>query len=147
MAKIYFSDYAIADGTTVAAVDNTTKASGWVNMADFDYVDFIISTTDADADTTVNAKVQCDTAGDGNAISDITGLAITQFTAAATAKLAVLRVRADQLAAGKPYSRVLVTAGNGTSGSVTSIVSLGFGHNYGAASDYDTAVVVQIKSI
>jgi hypothetical protein len=147
MAKVYFPDYAVASASTVATVDNTTKASGWVNMADFDYVDFIVSTTDATADTTINAKIRSADDSSGTNAADITNLAITQFTAAATAKVAVLRVRADQLNTGDTHVECLVTAGNGTNGSVTSIIGLGFGQNYGPASDYDTSVVVEIKSI
>jgi len=147
MAKVYFPDYAVAAATVVAAVDGTTRASGWVNMADFDYVDFLVSTTDADADATINAKVRSADDSSGTNAADITNLAITQFTAAATAKVAVLRVRADQLNTGDTHAECLVTVSNTTDGAMISIVSLGFGHNYGPASDYDTAVVVEIKSI
>ena len=147
MAKVYFPDYAVASGSTVAAVDGTTKASGWVNMADFDYVDFIVSTTDADADATINAKIRSADDSSGTNAADISGLAITQFTAAATAKIAVLRVRADQLNAGDTHVECLVTVSNTVDGALVSIIGLGFGQNYGAASDYDASVVVEIKSI
>lgn len=143
----YFPDYAVAGSSTVAAVDNTTHLTTWVSMADFDFVDFIINTTDANADTTVDAKVQSADDSSGTNAADITGLAITQFTAAATAKQAVLRVRSDQLNTGDTHVGCTVTAGDGTTGSVTSIVALGFWSNYSPASEYDAATVVEIKNI
>lgn len=147
MAKVYFPDYAIAAAPTIGLVDGTTKASGWVNMADFDYVDFIVSTTDVDADATVNAKIRSADDSSGTNAADITGLAITQFTAAATNKTVLLRVRADQLNTGDTHVECLVTVSNTTDGAVIAIIGLGFGANYGAASDYDAATVVEIKSI
>lgn len=147
MGRAFFPDYAVVDVTTVSTVDNTTKATDYIAMAGWEYIDFIINTTDASADTTVDAKLQSADDASGTNVADISGLAITQFTAAATAKAAVLRVRSDQLNTADTHVRCLVTCGDGTGGSATSIVALGFGHHYAPASDYDTAEVVQIKSI
>lgn len=145
--RAYFPEYAIVDSTTVAAVDNTTKATDYIAMAGWEYIDFIVTTTDANADTTVNAKVQSADDGSGTNVADITNLAITQFTAAATNKTAILRVRSDQLNVDDTHVRCLVTCGNGTTGSVTAIVALAFGQNYSPATDYDDAVVVEIKKL
>jgi hypothetical protein len=137
---MFYPDYALLGSSTVSAVDNTTKLSSWVSMAGHKWVDFIINTTDADEDTTVNAKVQSADDSSGTNAADITGLAITQFTAAATAKQAILRVRADQLNGDDDYVGCTVTAGNGTSGSVTSIIAIGFGAHYDPAADAATLV-------
>jgi len=149
MAKIYYptEGFAVVGSSLVAAVDNTTIASGYIAMANWEFIAFVINTTDANADTTVNAKVQSADDSGGTNVADITGLAITQFTAAATAKQAILVVRADQLNTGDTHVRCLVTCGNGTSGSVTSIVAIGVGSNYLSAADYDASTVVEIKSL
>jgi hypothetical protein len=147
MGRAFFPDYAIVAAPTIGLVDGTTKASGWVAMAGWEYVDFIVSTTDVDADATVNAKIRSADDSSGTNAADITGLAITQFTAAATNKTVLLRVRADQLNTADTHVECLVTVSNTTDGAVIAIIGLGFGHNYGPASDYDAATVVEIKSI
>jgi hypothetical protein len=147
MGRAFFPDYAIVAAPTIGLVDGTTKASGWVAMAGWEYVDFIVSTTDVDADATVNAKIRSADDSSGTNAADITGLAITQFTAAATNKTVLLRVRADQLNTADTHVECLVTVSNTADGAVIAIIGLGFGHNYGPASDYDAATVVEIKSI
>jgi hypothetical protein len=142
---MFYPEYSLVGSSTVSATDNTTKLSSWVSMAGHKWVDFIINTTDADADTTVDAKLQSADDSSGTNAADISGLAITQFTAAATAKQAILRVRADQLNGDDDYVGCTVTAGNGTSGSVTSIIAIGFSAHYEPAAD--AATLVQRKVI
>lgn len=147
MGRAFYPDYAIVAAPTIGLVDGTTKASGWVAMAGWEYVDFIVSTTDVDADATVNAKIRSADDSSGTNAADITGLAITQFTAAATNKTVLLRVRADQLNTGDTHVECLVTVSDTIDGAVIAIVGLGFGHHYAPASDYDAATVIEIKSI
>lgn len=144
---MYFPEIAIAASSLVATKDNATLLTSWADIRNFEYIAFLINTTDADADTTIDAKVQSADDSSGTNAADITGLAITQFTAAATAKQAVLIVRADQVNSGDTHVGCTVTAGNGTSGAEISILALGFNSQYAPATDYDAATVVQIKTI
>lgn len=143
----HFPEYAISGSSLVAATDNTTILSTWVDMSDKVFVDFIINTTDANADTTVDAKVQSADDSSGTNAADITGLAITQDTAAATAQQYILRVRHDQLNGDDSHVGCTVTAGDGTTGVVTSIIALGFWHNYAPDVDSDAATVIEVKNI
>lgn len=144
---MYFPELSIATSSLVATKDNATLLTGWASMRDFDYVMFVINTTDADADTTIDAKVQSADDSSGTNAADITGLAITQFTAAATAKQAILIVRQDQVNSKDTHVGCTVTAGNGTSGAEISIIAIGVPQEYSKASDFDAATVVQRKTI
>lgn len=140
-------EIAVIGSTTVATRDNTTATTTWVNMANFEEIFFVINTTDANADTTVDAKVQSADDNAGTNAADITGLAITQGTAAATAEQYVLSVRKDQLNGDDDHVAVVVTAGNGTTGVVLSVVVLGWRPQYQPASDYDVATLIEWKDI
>ena len=129
---------AVAALSTVTTVDATTKASPAVDMRDFEEVCFIISTTDANADTTIDAKGQEDDNSGFSSPSDITSLAITQFTAAATAKGVKIWVRREDMT--QRYARVLVTAGNGTTGAEISIVAVGFRARFNPPADVSEVV-------
>jgi len=143
----YFPEYAISGSSLVAATDDGTLASTWVDMSNKVFVDFIINTTDANADTTVDAVVQSADDSSGTNAANITGLALTQDTAAATAQQYILRVRHDQLNGDDSHVGCTVTAGDGTSGVVTSIVALGFWHDYAPDADSDAATVIEIVNI
>lgn len=143
----YLSDeLAVVGSAAMLNVDNTTAATEYIDMSKFDKVIFVGVVKDASADTTVDAKVQSDAAGAGAGVADISGLAITQFTAAATEKEFVIEVRADQLNAGDRYVRLLVTAGNGTVGISGGVLALGQ-CNAGPAADHDLSTVQQIETL
>jgi hypothetical protein len=103
---------------------------------------FIINTTDADEDTTIDAKIQQDTLVGFGSPTDVAGLAITQFTAAATAKQAILLVHENDVTEG--FVRALVTAGNGTSGAEIDIIVLGNLKHY-APGDHNATVQEVVK--
>ena len=147
MNQNYLSDeLAIVGSAAMLNVDNTTAASEYIDMGKFDKVIFVVVVKDASADTTVNAKVQSADDGSGTNVADITGLAITQFTAAATDKEFVIEVRADQLNVNDTHVRLLITAGNGTVGISGGLIALGL-CNQAPASDNDLSTVTEIKRL
>lgn len=136
-------EVAIVDSKIGAAVDNTTLATDLISMALHKKVAFWVTVKDASADTTIDAKVQSDVAG-GSTFNDITGLAITQFTAGASEKEFVIEVDADELNAGDTHCRLLVTAGNGTAGAAIGIIAIGTSR-YLPAGQHDLGTVQEIK--
>lgn len=113
----------VAGESLVATVDAGTLATVGIEMEKYNWLMFFISTTDADADTTIDAKIQEDSAVGMGSPTDVANLAITQFTAAATAKHAILVVHENDLS--EAFCRCLVTAGNGTSGAEINVLVLG----------------------
>lgn len=147
-SRNYPSDYvALAGGGMSKALDNTTLDSDWINMGHFEYVVFDIICLDPSADTTVDAKLRSADDSSGTNAADITGLAITQFTAATTRKLARLVVRADELNGNDKYVGCRVTGGNGTVGITVGIIANGFGGDYDPAENYDSSVVQEVKKL
>lgn len=132
----------VAALSLVAATDNTTIASPGVALGDYAWIMFVINTTDANADTVVNAKLQTDSTTAFSSATDVATSGITEDTAAATAQGYILQIRTDMVTNGDAYVRCLVTAGNGTSGAVTSIVALGFGADYLPGSNVATVIEV-----
>lgn len=136
---------AIAATSTVTLTDNTTLASPAVNMKYYDAVMFIVNATDADADTTIDAAVQTDTAAAFSSPTALDGFAITQDTLAAASQAYVVVVTAEDVAtgnAGDTFVRLLVTMGDGTSGGNASIVALGFNAAYNPPSNAATVIEV-----
>lgn len=138
----------VVSSSLVATKDNATLASAAVEMKLYDWLIFIINTTDADADTTIDAEIQQDTASGFSTPTTVTDadgndFDIDQFTAAATAKQAVLVV--NEMDISEPYVRCLVTAGNGTSGAEISIIVLGHLKHY-APGDH-ASTVVEVKAL
>ena len=131
-----FDNIKVAGASLVATVDNATLASVGVEMKNYNWLMFLINTTDADADTTIDAKIQEDTLVGFGSPTDVAGLAIAQFTAAATAKQAVLIVHEGDVS--EAFVRCLVTAGNGTSGAEIDITVLGALKHYAPGSHVST---------
>lgn len=146
MQNIYPSGYSkIIGSTTVAARDNTT-ASLFVDASGWDFIEFTIITTDASADTTVDMKLQSADDTSGTNAADISGASITQFTAAATVKLAVIEARSETLiGSGDTFIGALATLGDGTVGATCVITARGFTANYLPATSI--AQIVEIKSV
>ena len=127
-------------------LDAAGATSDWVDMGKFDKVMFVVNVIDASADTTVDAKIQSADDSTGTNNTDISGLAITQFTAAATGKEFVIEVRADQLNTNDTHVALVLTAGNGTVGITCSAIGVGLG-NQAPASGEDLATVQQIERL
>lgn len=124
-------------------LDDGAANSDFADLSKFDEVAFVLSV--GATDTTVDMKLQEDTAGDGNAVADISGKAITQLTGAAgDNKQAVISIRAAELTEGKKYVRAVVTAGDGTEGANVHVLVLGIKAAHSPASDNDIASVAQI---
>lgn len=132
----------VAGASLVATVDNATLASVGVEMKNYNWLMFIINTTDADEDTTIDAKIQQDTLVGFGSPTDVANLAIAQFTAGATAKQAILVVH--EMDVTEAFVRALVTAGNGTSGAEIDIVVLGSLKHY-APGDHVATVQEVVK--
>ena len=133
----------VAGCSLVATVDNGTLATPGIEFKLYDWITFYIITTDADADTTINAKAQEDTVVTMDTpATDIANLAITEFTAAATVKIAKLVVNEGDIT--KPFVRCLATMGNGTSGAEVTIIALGHLKDY-APGDDPAIVVEEVK--
>lgn len=143
MNNINPNDYIkVAATSTVTLTDNTTLASPVVSMADYDAVMFVVVATDANADTTIDAIIQSDSAAAFGGPSTVTGSAITQDTLANASQAYILQVRADDLAAGETHVRCLATLGDGTTGGNTCIVALGLVANYLPGSNAATVIEV-----
>jgi len=147
MGPNYLSDeLAVVGSAALLNVDNTTASTEYIDMGKFDKVVFAGVVKDASADTTVNAKVQSADDGSGTNVADISGLAITQFTAATTEKEFVIEVRQDQLNTNDTHVRLLVTAGNGTVGISGGVIAFDLCSN-APASDNDLSTVQEIKRL
>lgn len=140
-----FDYLALATTSTVAAVDNTTLATPGISFEGFSWLLFIVNTTDASADTTVDFKIQQDDNLAMSSPTDITSLAITQFTAAATAQSAMIAVH--HMDAPQGFVRGLMTGGDGTVGSTTDIIVIGVLKSYGPGALYDSALLQEKVSL
>ena len=143
---MYLPEVALIGSSTVAQIDAGTHATGYIAAEHWDYLLFVVSTTDASADTTVDFKVQQAADASGTGVADITGLAITQGTAAATAEQYMVWVRSTDITDANTHVRGLATLGNGTVGATTVVNVFGFCPNYTPASNYDAATVIEIVS-
>ena len=91
---------------------NTTPSTFFVDMRDFDYVDFVIML--GATDCRVDAKAQESAGADGGTPTDVIGAAITQIAANGDNRQVVLSVRKETTT--KRYVGVLLTTFNeGTS--------------------------------
>ncbi len=146
-AQNYLSDeLAVCGSMAILNLDNTTQASEYIDMGKFDKVVFAGVLKDASGDTTVNAKIQSADDSGGTNVADITGLAITQFTAASSEKEFVIEVRQDQLNVDDTHIRLLITAGNGTVGCSGGVIAFGLPSAM-PASDNDLSTVQEIKRL
>ena len=89
------------------SVGAATTVGVYVDMRDFDYVDFLISVGAVDAGGTVNAKArECDVSSAG-APSDIAAAAITPITDTGDNRLVVISVKKETMT--KRYALVSIT--------------------------------------
>lgn len=128
----------VAATSTVTLTDNTTLASPGIDMQDYDAVMFIINATDANADTTIDAKLQVDTVSNFASPTDVSGAAITQDTLANASQAYIIEAKNEDLT--QRYVRCLVTMGDGTTGGNCSIIGLGLVANYLPGSDVSTVI-------
>lgn len=128
----------VAAAVNPATLNNSTGTSGAVDMSKFQRVMAVVS-IGANAGS-VTAKFQsCATSG--GSYADVTsGPTLTAITAAN--KQGTLELRADQLAAGQQFVKLLITEGN-TQNAVCSGVVLGGEAEYKPAKAQDAATVVQ----
>ena len=96
--------------------NNTTVASGWFTVQNARRLFALINM--GVTDTTVDAKIQQATDSSGTGAKDVTGAAITQFSATDDGKAASIDMETDRLdhKNGFYYVRLLFTIGDGTTG-------------------------------
>lgn len=117
-----------------ALVDNTTANSGWLSVMDAVRV-FAVILLGA-TDITADAKFQQATDSSGTGVKDVTGAAITQFTALNDNKFSTIDLETSALDIhnGFNYVRLLITVGDGTLGAnVAAVVMRTTRHNPPAA--------------
>ncbi|MBK8188960.1 MAG: hypothetical protein IPK79_00735 [Vampirovibrionales bacterium] len=96
-------------------VDAGSVNSGWLAIGDAQRVVALIAV--GATDTTVDAKLQAATDSSGTGAADITDAAITQVGATGDNRFATIDLDTSKLAAtSNTHVRLLVTAGDGTSG-------------------------------
>lgn len=113
-----------------------------VDMRNYEQIMAVVMAGELGTNATVDAKLEESANSNGSSATALTGKAITQLTQAGTDsdKQAVLNLRADEMT--ERYAVLTVTVGTATSD--VGAVILGFGPNYGPASDYDAATVDEI---
>jgi len=128
--------------------DNVAAASKFVDMRDFEYVDFLVQV--GAVDIVVDAKAQESVNADGSSASDITGSNVTQIAATDDNRMVVISVR--KATTTKRYVGVLVTVGDGATGANVSVAALRYGkagelpvtQETAGADAYATAQVVRV---
>lgn len=134
--------FAVVGGINSQLLDDGSATSDWVDMENFDRVVFLVRI--GAADTTLDAKLQSATDSNGTSAADITGKAITQFSATDDGQVALIEIKAEEIPAGRQHVACVVTAGNGTTGVQVNVEALGFDPRYMPASNFDSADVTEI---
>jgi len=99
-----------------------TVATAYVDMRDYDFVDFVID-VGVNTNNTVDAKARECTVSSAGSPSDIAGAAITQIPGGASGTIKkVISVRKDTMT--KRYALVSVTIGAGVSGAAIAITAV-----------------------
>jgi hypothetical protein len=125
-----------------------TYVTGWVSLAEWDYVQAIVMAGDLGASATLDAKLTAATDSSGTGPTDVTGAAITQLTQAGTDsnKQALINLRMDSLAGlGFTHLRLSMTVGTATSDA--GALLMGFGPKYAPASNSDSTTVDSIATV
>lgn len=101
---------------TPRLANNTTVASAWFSVQNARRLFALLNL--GVTDTTVDAKIQQATDSSGTGVKDVTGAAITQFSATDDGKAASIDLETDRLDHnnGFYYVRLLITIGNGATG-------------------------------
>jgi hypothetical protein len=123
-----------------ANYNGSTQNTNYVDMQAYPEVMFVLGL--GAVDSTVDFKVRAaqDTGGTGEV--DVAGKAITQFGGTDDQKLAVVHVKATDLAAGLRYVRGRATVGAGTT-NIVSVIVLGMAGTYIKAAS-NSASVAQV---
>lgn len=103
--------------------DDTAAASKFVDMREYDYVEFLILV--GATDTTFDAKVQESDSADGSNEADVEDADITQVGADGDNRMVVVSVHKSALS--KRYVGVLATSGDGTAGVNNAVIALRYG--------------------
>ena len=131
----------VIDPDAYAAATYLTAA---VDMSDFDQLLGIISVGDMGSNATLDAKfVQATTAG--GTYSNVTGGAITQLTQGSpddSNQQVLINLKGSDLSDGYRYVKLSVTIA--TAACDAGAMVLGFGPNFGPASDGDLSSVAEI---
>jgi hypothetical protein len=116
------SDRHIVSVIKPTLTNNASVNSGWLSMMDAARLFAIINV--GATDITLDAKIQQATDSSGSNAKDITGAAITQYTATDDDKFASIDLEAAalDLANNFNYVRLSITVGNGSTGAYVSAV-------------------------
>jgi hypothetical protein len=124
-------------------IDNNTGDTAWVDISKFRRVAFLLLL--GATDITVDFKLRSATDSSGTSAADISGYAITQFSATDDNKEAWIEIDENKMAAlGRRYVSARVTVGDGTLGGNVAVAALAGVARYEPASDNDLATVAQI---
>ena len=128
-----------------ANYNNSTQNSDYVDMSKFHEAMFVVLLGAVDSTVDFKLRESRDTSATGE--QDISGKAITQFTASDDNKQAVINLKSEELTAQPSqyrYVRARLTVGNGTT-NIVSVIAFGMRPRIGPASDdklSDTAQIV-----
>lgn len=122
-------------------VGTTTNGTA-IDLAKFHQAMFILTVGNTDA--TVDFKLQ-ESAATSSGYTDISGKAITTFSATDDNKQAIINLDASEMGSLKRYVRGVITAGSGTA-CVVAMLALGFSPRFRPATDEDLASVSQVVS-
>ena len=122
-------------------VGTTTNGTA-IDLAKFHQAMFILTVGNTDA--TVDFKLQ-ESATTSSGYTDISGKAITTFSATDDNKQAIINLDASEMGSLKRYVRGVITAGSGTA-CVVAMLALGFSPRFRPATDEDLASVSQVVS-
>lgn len=125
-----------------------TYTTGWVSLAEWDYVQAIVMAGDLGSSATLDAKLTAATDSSGTGPTDVTGAAITQLTQAGTDsnKQALINLRTDSLA-GQGFTHLQLSMTVGTATSDAGALLMGFGPKYAPASNSDATTVDSIATV
>jgi hypothetical protein len=120
-----------------------TVNTGWISMAQFYALSFLLQTGVLGASATVDAKIQQATDNAGTGAKDVTGKAITQIVkATGDNKQAWVNVRGSDLDTTGGFGWVTLSITVGTAASLIAVAAFGVS-KYQAASVLNPAAVVQ----
>lgn len=120
----------------------TTTNGAAIDLAKFHQAMFILTVGNTDA--TVDFKLQ-ESAATSSGYTDISGKAITTFSATDDNKQAIINLDSSEMGSLKRYVRGVITAGSGTA-CVVAMLALGFSPRFRPATDEDLASVTQVVS-
>ena len=125
--------------------DNTTAATGWIDMKNIRRVLFLcnVGATDIVADFKLRSALD----GSGTTPLDISGKVATQWSATDDNKVSIIEITAEEvgiLGVGRTFIEGLATIGDGTLGANVCVMALAGFLRYSDASENDLAAVKEI---